>query len=260
MNRGMVISRGVMITFIAILLLIIALLVQYHLNFNATSFKNVFARSDYVELTYEKLTEEFSYYASDELSNQLLDKEMVASDIDHYIEMFFTTEERLFANAIEGAKQREYAAIINSYLEENELTVENNAVHSLSSLLAKKYVDMIFPVQELELVELPYQQVNRLMGNIVFVFVLALIAVLNFQVLFKNKEHVAESFAFANIFLLVSSFILLFYRPFFFNQAITSFMHTFFNQIIIINLIIFVIYGLVSFYSYYQLYKVRIRQ
>ncbi len=259
-SKWLIVERGVMICFIAVLLIIIAFLVQYHLLFNANSFQNLFARSDYSAMTYQKLSEEFAYYVDDDLKAQLLEQEQVAADVDDYVAQFFDREERLFASQIERTKEQEFAEIIQVHLDDSALETDDDAVQSLSSLLAGKYVNTVFPVQELELVEPAFQQVNRLMGNFVLVFVLALIAVVNFQWSFKNKQYIAESFAFANVFLLVMSFVLLFYRPFFFNQPITSFMMTFMNQIIIINLVIFLIYGAVSFYAYYKLYQNRIRQ
>ncbi len=248
-----------LICFIALLLIMVALLFQYRVMFNATNFQSLFTSSDYVTLTHEKLSQEFSYYVSDELNEQLLAEEMIAQDIESYVDVFFDKNQRLFTSGLESAKRNEYQTIISNYLEAEEITVDDDAVNSLSTLLSKKYVNTIFPVQELEIIEIPFQQLNRLMINVAFVFVLALISLLNFQLFFQNKQYLAESFHFAALFLLLKSLALLIYKPFFFNEQITSFISAFINRLVIINLFVIIIYIAVSVYAYYGLYKKRIR-
>ncbi len=248
-----------MINLIAILLVVAVGFIQYMLIFNARSFENAVDNSDYATKSYQKIADEFAYYVNEDLSAMLISEEMVAQDIENYLEIFFDEEQRIFVKSIEGEKAREFHQVIRQYLSDNELDEQTDAINSLSNLLAQKYTNHIFPLAELEIVEVHYQRVDQIMGMIVYVVVLSLIAILNFQFAFRQREFIAEGFSYAVVFLLVVSLFLIFYQPFFFNQQITDFIRALTMQALIINLAMVVIYGLVSFYAYYRLYQKRIR-
>ncbi len=245
--------------FIASLLIILVGFAQYYLVFNVNSFEKTLADADYYQISYQKITTEFDYYVNEELKQALISEREIEQDITIYLNDFFDREERLFTKAIEGEKARAFQQVIRDYLSDNELDEQEDAIHSLSALLADKYVNTIFPVAELEVIEVHYQNFNKAMGLVVYVFLLAVIAILNFQISFKKRDHIPESFMFANSFLILSSILLLIYRPFLFNEQITSFIHSLMNRVIIINIVIIIIYGLVSLYAYYELYRKRIR-
>ncbi len=252
------IYRGLTISIIAIFIIIISGFAIYKLMVNENRVQTALVNSGYVSLTYERMEDHFADYVSPELSEKLIDEEQIETDIEKYITIFFEQDERVFEKALEAQKIREFEQIITDYLTEQELEVDASAVNSLSSLLAKKYMNIIFPVYELEMVETYYHQANRLITNSMIVFILSLVAIVNYLFHFKKRANIAEGFLWATIFFVTITTCLIFFQPAYFSENVTNLLFAIRNQLIIINVLIIIILGAITGLAYYDEFKRRI--
>ena len=227
--------------FLSIIIIIILLIFNYKLIVNQKSIVNHLEKSNYSQKSYQKITKTFSYYLNDQLIEQLITEEEIKKEIEFFVITFFDQETIIHEQKEKEKKAQALQSTITSYLEENDLIEDEEAVIKLSELLANKYVNTIFPVYELELVEIYYNPINRLINNVLIVMILLLIITLNTLLIFE-KKYITKGFIYATIFLFVFNLIIIFNKTFFINQQINDLVQSIKNSFILNNYLIIIFF------------------
>ena len=236
---------------LAIAIIMLTLLINFKLTFRSDNIIDKLDKSNYSQISYQKIENSFDSYLSQELKERLISQEEVKKDIEEYVLIFFANDRFLHEKEIKEQKKLEIEAKISLYLTENELVEEPNAITNLSGILADKYVNIIFPVYELELIEIYYHQFTKLIFNLLVFASLLLIVIVNSLLIIKKRKHIQKALIFSLVFLSIINLLLYKYQLFLFNQQITDFINKMVNYFVKNNCYIIILMILLICFKYY---------
>ncbi len=231
---------------LAIIVIAISLLVNFKLLVNQKAVLTSLEKSNYSQQSYQKTLKTFSYYLNDELITSLVSEKEIKKDIKKYVSVFFDQTVTIHEKKLKQEKAKEIEIVITNYFAKNELGEDEAAIIKLSELLANKYVNTVFPVYELELIEIYYNPINRLLNNILIVLILLLVITIN-TIMVTEKKHLGRGLGYVITFLAIIGLLFFFNQSFIINQQIDDLFQVIKNQFLFNNyLFIFLLVLIIS--------------